>query len=90
MADYRFTPEQADALLDRLANDPEYRALFQQDKVAAFAKLPGSPKPPPDLEPGCCLEPKELASPEKIKATRDALRQNLTSLVNHLPHLLEQ
>lgn len=90
MADYKFTPEQADALLDKLANDPAYRALFQQDKAAAFARLPGSPALPPDLEPGCCLDPEKLASPEKIKATREALSKNLTSLVNYLPHLLEQ
>ena len=90
MADYKFTPEQADALLDKLAGDPAYRALFQQDKAAAFAQLPGSPKPPPGIEPGCCLDPKALASPEKLKASRDALRQNLTSLVNYMPHLLEQ
>lgn len=90
MADYKFTPEQADALLDKLANDPAYRTLFQTDKAAAFAQLPGSPAVPEGMEAGCCLDPKVLASPEKIQATREALSQKLTSMVNHLPHLLEQ
>jgi putative modified peptide len=90
MADYKLTPEQVDALLDKLTNDPAYRALFEQDKKAAFAQLPGSPLPPTDLEPGCCLEPKTLASPEKLKATREELSKNLTSFVSYLPHLLEQ
>jgi putative modified peptide len=90
MADFKLTPEQADALLDKLANDPAYRKLFQSDKTAAFAQLPGSPVPPADLEPGCCLDPKNLASPEKIRASRDALRKNLTSFAEYLPHLLEQ
>lgn len=90
MADFKLTTEQADALLDRLANDQAYRELFQKDVAAAFALLPGAPKPPPDLEPGCCLEPESLASPEKILASRDALRKTLTSLVQYLPHLLEE
>lgn len=90
MADFKFTPEQADALLDKLANDPSYRTLFQSDKAAAFAQLPGSPTPPADLTEGCCLDPTELASPEKLNATRTALLGNLTSLVNYMPHLLEQ
>jgi putative modified peptide len=89
MADFKLTTEQADALLDKLANDAAYRDLFQKDVAAAFALLPGAPLPPPDLEPGCCLEPEKLASPEQILATRDALRKSLTSLVEYKPHLLE-
>ena len=90
MADFKLTTEQADALLDKLANDPAYRDLVQKDVAAAFAQLPGAPAPPADLDPGCCLEPEKLASPEKIRASRDALRKTLTSLVQYLPHLLEE
>lgn len=89
MADFKLTAEQADALLDKLANDPSYRELFQKDVAAAFALLPGAPKPPADLEPGCCLEPESLASPEQIRASLDALRKTLTSLIQYKPHLLE-
>lgn len=90
MADYTFTPEQANALLDKLTNDAAYRALFQKDKRAAFAQLPGSPTPPAGIESGCCLDPKELAPPEQLKATRDALFGTLTSKVQFLPHLIEK
>jgi putative modified peptide len=90
MADYRLTPEQADALLDKLSNDPAYRDLFQSDTAAAFAQLPGKPTPPEGLEPGCCLVPKSLASPEQLKASRAALFGTLTSKVQFLPHLLEK
>lgn len=90
MAEFKLTAEQADALLDKLSSDPAYRELFQKDIVAAFAQLPGQPSPPADLKPGCCLDPKTLAPPEQIKATREALSKSLTSLVQYIPHLLEK
>jgi putative modified peptide len=89
MADFKLTTEQADALLDKLTNDPDYRALFQKDVGAAFAQLPGKPAAPANLEEGCCLKPKSLASPEQLKASRAKLAGTFTSLVEFLPHLLE-
>lgn len=89
MADYTFTAEQADALLERLINDQAFRDLFMDDIAAAFQKLPGRPKPPPGLSPGCCLRPDKLATPEQLRRTREALQGELTSKVNYLPHLFE-
>jgi putative modified peptide len=90
MADYKLTPEQADALLHNLSTDEGYRSLFQTDLTAAFAKLPGSPKPPDDISSGCCLEPQKLASMEQIQQARTALQKSLTSLIEYKPHLLEE
>lgn len=88
MGGFKLSQAQADALLDKLAKDDAFRALFQQDIGAAFQQLPGSPAPPADLTPGCCLQPKALASKEQLAASRDALRSTLTSLVEYKPHLL--
>lgn len=89
MANESLTPEQVDALLQKLSSDDAFRALFQKDIGAAFQQLPGSPKPPSDLSPGCCLMPAKLASREQIAATRKALGADATSRVTYKPHLLE-
>jgi putative modified peptide len=90
MADYKLTQEQADALLQKLSTDDDFRALFQKDVGAAFQQLPGKPAAPADLTPGCCLVPKTLASKAKIAATRSALLSTLTSRVEHKVFLLEE
>lgn len=90
MADYKLTGEQADALLAKLSSDDAYRELFQRDIAAAFAQLPGQPAPPEGLTEGCCLQPLDLASKQQISDARDALRSALTSMVQHIPHLLER
>lgn len=89
MATYKLTPEQADALLNKLATDDAFRDLFQNDIGAAFKQLPGQPSPPPDLTPGCCLQPRQLASKEKLSQARDELYKSLTSLVEYKPHFIE-
>jgi len=89
MAEYSLTAAQADALLQRLTTDDSFRKLFVDDLTAAFQQLPGAPKPPPDLEPGCCLRPRQLASAESIRATRDALFTTFTQKLGLIPHLLE-
>jgi putative modified peptide len=89
MAGYKLTQEQADALLGKLSSDDAFRDLFQKDIGAAFQQLPGKPAAPPSLSPGCCLQPKKLASKEQLKTARTALQSTLTSLVEYKPHLLE-
>ncbi len=72
--------EQIDALLKLLSTDDDFRVLFQSDLGAAFKRLPGQPEPPPDLPPGCCLRPKQLATKKKLAESREALAAELLSL----------
>lgn len=89
MADPILTTEQVDALLKKLSTDETYRELFQSDLEAAFKQLPGAPKPPANLPPGCCLRPIQLASPEQLAATRNAIRDHFLSKAPQQPHILE-
>lgn len=87
MAD--LTPQQVDALLDKLSTDDAFRKLFTTDLQAAFDQLPGKPQVPPNLPPRCCLLPQELASKQKIADTRQDIASKLTGQGSHIPHLLE-
>ena len=67
-------PAQAEALLDRLANDEAFRQLFCSDGPAALAAI-GYHGP---TESKACFKVEKLASPQELIAARDALRQALT------------
>ena len=67
--------QQADALLDRLATDDEFRQLFCKDGPAALAAIgfAGS------TVGKTCFKVENLASKQEFVQARDALRQALTS-----------
>ncbi|KRG77989.1 hypothetical protein ABB30_06205 [Stenotrophomonas ginsengisoli] len=67
--------QQADALLDRLANDDDFRRLFCEDGPAALAAI-GYTGP---TEGKTCFKVGQLASRQELLDARDALRQALTS-----------
>ncbi len=81
--------EQVMALLDKLATDDVYRALFQNNLGAALAQLPGQPAIPPGVVPGGCLRPVQLASKAAIQASLQVLHDQLMGTNNHIPKLLE-
>ena len=90
MAGEPLTSEQVDALLQKLSTDDAFRKQFASgDLAGAFSQLPGKPPVPPDLEPGCCLLPKSLASKEQIAASRQAIAEKLKGQNTHTPHVLE-
>jgi putative modified peptide len=89
MANETLTPEQVDALLGKLSTDDAFRELFQKDIGAAFKQLPGSPSPPADLKPGCCLMPAKLMSAEKIAGARNAIAERFVGMDSFKPHMLE-
>lgn len=70
-----------DALLDKLATDDGFRALFQKDPRAALAQVGDKASADSSVKEGAwnCMAVGELASKEAIKATRDALRKQLVS-----------
>ena len=82
----------ADQLLDKLASDDEYRTRFQSDPRAALASLGDAAAADPKQTSGAwsCLAVKSLASKEAIRASRDALRRQLTqSMASAQPITLE-
>lgn len=83
------SPEQANALLDRLSTDDKYRALFSSDPGAALGQLPGAPGLPADCEPGMCLRPTQLADKQAIAEAREKILQGLVAMQPYLPKLLE-
>lgn len=67
--------EQADALLELLINDEQFRECFCNDLPAALARI-GYTGSTEDL---VCLRPTRLAEPEQLLAARAALREALSS-----------
>lgn len=78
---FSLSEDTVDALLDKLATDDGYRALFQKDPRAALAQVGHKPSADPAVTEGAwaCMAVGELASKETIKATRDSLRKQLVS-----------
>lgn len=81
--------EQVDALLDLLSSDDAYRELFMKDLGAALQRLPGKPGVPDGVRSGGCLMPAKLADKEKLRRSRDRIRNDLTSRNAHIPKVLE-
>ena len=92
-------PRVADKLLDLLSTDNEFRRLFKKDPVAALAKVGHVPakellprKGPPFTPPGPpatvppvlgCMQVSRIATKAEVQASRDALRNYLTSAGTH-------
>lgn len=77
-----FSEELVDKLLDKLSSDNEFRSVFQRSPRIALAYLGhegASRANSGDRGTWSCLQCKQLASPEAIKAGRDVLRQQLLS-----------
>ena len=84
----KFSPEVADRLLDKLASDDSFRALFLAEPRAAL-RLVGHETPTSDLgvegaDPiMCCLGIKSLASKEALQASRHRLSDRLSNRPFH-------
>lgn len=81
-----------DALLQKLSSDDAFRALFQEDPRQALATVGHDASKDSSVAEGAwlCLSVKQLASKETIKASLDALRQQLLSAKSsHQPISLE-
>ncbi len=78
---FTLSEDTVDALLDKLATDDGFRALFQKDPRAALAQVGDKASADRAVTEGAwsCLAVGELASKETIKATRDSLRKQLVS-----------
>lgn len=67
----------ADQLLDRLATDDSFRALFVADPAAALSAL--GPAAEAFSAAAACMQVTALADKQAIIAARDSLRAMLTS-----------
>ena len=77
-----FSDELVDKMLDKLSSDNEFRDVFLKSPRIALAYLGhegAMNASPSDQGAWSCLQCKQLASPEVIKASRDVLRQHLLS-----------
>jgi putative modified peptide len=66
------TSAQADALLDKLSSDDEFRALLLSDPDTALKQIGA----PPELA-DCFRKCKKLADPNTLRASRAAIQQQL-------------
>lgn len=79
---FQISDELADKLLDKLSSDNEFRAAFQKSPRIALAYLghdAAANAKGGDEGAWTCMQCKQLASPEAIKASRDELRKQLVS-----------
>ena len=77
-----FSEELVDKLLDKLSSDDEFRAVFQKSPRIALAYLGHEAAISANVSDAgawTCMQCDKLASPEAIKASRDALRLQLIS-----------
>ena len=90
---FEISRELVDKLLDKLSSDDEFRNVFLRSPRIALAYLgheSASNASPGDQGVWTSAQCKQLASPEAIKASRDALRlQLLTSMARLKPIKLE-
>jgi putative modified peptide len=81
-----------DALLEKLANDDEFRSLFASDTRSALATLGYAPAMDRSVTQGIwfCLRVESLASKESIRAGMGELRlQFTTAFIPLMPFALE-
>ncbi len=89
---FKLSEDTVDTLLDKLATDDDFRATFSKDPRTALASIGHEPSADPEVTEGAwmCMGVSQLASKEAIKASRDALRQQLlASKAAHSPISLE-
>lgn len=83
-----FAPEVANHLLEKLASNDEFRALFLANPRAALAQV-GHTTPEVDRDIKgrdpvlCCYSMKKLATKEDISAARGSLHAMLSTSVFH-------
>lgn len=73
--------ETAAKLLDKLASDDDFRALFQKDPRQALAQVGHAPAADPSVKEGVwhCMSVSNLADKKAIAASRDTLRKQLAT-----------
>lgn len=73
--------ETAAKLLDKLASDDDFRALFQKDPRQALTRVGHAPAADASVKEGIwtCLKVSNLADKQSLAASRDTLRQQLAS-----------
>lgn len=71
------TSAQADALLDKLSSDDDFRALLLSDPAKALRQI-GAPE---ELA-ACFAKCKQLADPATLKASRAVIQQQLGSTLS--------
>jgi putative modified peptide len=71
------TSAQADALLDKLSSDDDFRALLLSDPAKALQQI-GAPE---ELA-ACFAKCKQLADPQTLRASRDVIQQQLGSTLS--------
>ncbi len=86
MAQLPLPADIVDQLLDKLASDDDFRALFSNDPEAALTQL--GHKPPPG---SCdCMTPGKLADKQTIAASRDSMRELLIlGTLSQIPNKLD-
>lgn len=73
--------ETAAKLLDKLASDDDFRALFQKDPRQALAQVGHAPAADASVTDGIwnCMTVSKLADKQAIAASRDTLRKQLST-----------
>lgn len=76
---FKLSEDTVDALLDKLSSDDSFRNLFQKDPRAALAAVGHEPSADAKVSEGAwlCMDVNQLASKDAIRASRDALRQQM-------------
>lgn len=89
---FKLSEDTVDTLLDKLSSDDDFRAQFQKNPRQALAAAGHAPARDATVTDGAwaCMDVKQLASKEAIRASRDALRtQLLAEKAAHTPIALE-
>ena len=78
---FKLSDETADALLEKLGNDDEFRKVFQSDPRKALAAVGHKPAADASVKEGLwsCIKVSKLADKSAIQASRDALRKQLVT-----------
>lgn len=78
------TPAQADALLDKLCTDDDFRDLLQRDPAAALRQI-GAPVELAQCFANC----KKFADPDTLRKSRAIIQQQLGTTLNAHIHDLK-
>ena len=83
-------PIAVDALLERLSTDDAFRMLFASSPEEAVKQLPGKPIKVPPGDPGSsCMRVAQLADKDRLRETRQRVREELLGKGSFIPHILE-
>ncbi len=79
MAGSTFTPDLVDKLLDKLGTDDNFRTHFSKDPAGALQTIGAGAH----FECGACMSPKQLASKEQFRQSRQKFRTALLGESSH-------